>query len=146
MSHTTTIDSVTIKDVNALRSAVEELKRNGVNCDLVEDQIPRAYYSSQAGMDSKAPFVVKLNDSRYDVGLYSDGKGGFEARADLFGGDISRSLGAKAQKGENTQQAAMGKLFQTYAIHAATRKAASQGYSVQRVTQDDGTVQLRVAV
>ena len=147
MSHTATIDAVVISDEHALRAAITELKNNGVNCDLLENAMARAYYPNQSGMDTEARFVVKLHDSRYDVGLYAkEDNSGYEARTDLWGGDVQKVLGAKAQEGESDAQAALGKLFQTYAIHAATRKATQQGYRVNRVTKDDGTVQLQIAV
>lgn len=142
MSHTTAITSVVFTDIAALKQAVVELKSSGVNCELLENAKPRAYYSAQEGM-GQADYVLKLNDSRYDVGFYKDKEaGGYVARTDLFGGDVQRQLGAQAQGTESPQQAALGKLYQGYAINAATRQAARQGYRVRRVTKADGTVQL----
>ena len=40
----------------------------------------------------------------------------------------------------------MGKLYQAYAVNAAVRQAAKQGYRVNRVTRPDGTVQLTMTV
>lgn len=150
MSHTTTIGTILFADVDALRAAIHELKQEGVNCDLLETVRgvkleARAYYGGQAGMENP-DMVIKMNDGPYDVGLYqTEDNKGMEARADFWGGHIERQLGAKAQKGEDINQARMGKLYQKYAIHAATRKAVQQGYTVNRVNQSDGTVQLRIA-
>ena len=147
MSHTATINSVVISDEHALRSTIIELKSHGINCDLLENTVPRAYYDNQAGMEGKARFVVNLKDSKYDIGLYEreDGKG-FEVRTDLYANQVNAVLGVKAQKGETSEQAALGKLFQTYAIHATTRAATQRGHRVNRVTKQDGTVQLQINV
>ena len=144
MSHTTTITGVTIKDIPALRAAIEELKSKGVKCDLLENAVPRAYFDNQQGM-GKADYVVKLHESRFDIGLYKNKDNEYEARTDLHANQVANVLGAKAGKGEDARQAAMGKMFQMYAVHAATRKAMQQGYKVQRVVKQDGTIQLRVA-
>lgn len=144
MSHTTTISGITIKDIPALRSAIQELKSKGVKCDLLENEVPRAYFDNQEGM-GKADYVVKLHDSRFDVGLYKNSKNEFEARADLHAGHVASVLGSTPKKGEDARQAAMGKMFQMYAVHAATRKATQQGFTIQRNVLKDGTIQLRVA-
>lgn len=147
MSHTSTISSILISDTAALRATVAELKSKGVRCDLLENAIPRSYSSMQEGMNTKAPFVVKLHDAQFDVGLYesNDGKG-LEARTDFWNGSVERQLGVKPGEGDDAEQAKMGKLYQTYAVQAATRKAVQQGYRVNRVNKQDGGVQLQIAV
>lgn len=145
MSHTTTIESVTISDIYALKSAVAELKQNGINCELIENATPRAYYNNQSGLE-EAPYVLKLEDCQYDVGFYKRQDGSYEARADFWAGHVEKVLGSPAREGESADQARLGKLYQTYAVHAATRKAIEQGYSVNRVVKDDGTIQLVVQV
>lgn len=142
MSHTTEISTIVFNDIDALRLAVRELQAAGVKCELKEKATPRAYYQNQQGM-GPADYVLQLNDCPYDVGFYQDEKAkGLVARTDLFAGHVSRVLGATPQKGENPAQAALGKLYQAYAVNAATRQAAKQGYAVRRVTKADGTVQL----
>lgn len=141
MSHTTTISTLLLSDETALRAAVSELASKGVKCELLENAIPRAYYSDQMG---RADMVVKLNNSRYDVGLYKQEDGNFEAKADFWGHDVERALGATPGKDDDTTQAKLGKLFSTYAVHAATRKAVQQGYSVRRIDNADGSIQLQV--
>lgn len=145
MSHTTFINDVVITDIGALRAAIDELKSNGVKCDLLENAKPRAYYSTQEGM-GEAPYVIQLKDSRYDVGLYYDESSkGYQARADLFAGEVARSLGDIRSGEQNTTKASLGKLYKLYAVHAATRKAIQQGYTVNRINKQDGSVQLRIA-
>ena len=144
MSHTTAINCIKITDVAALRSAIIELKSHGVKCDLLENAVPRAYYPDQKGM-GKADFVVNLKDASYDVGLYKDQDGkGYSARCDFYNGSVERELGATRQDDEDPNMARLGKLYQSYAIHAATNAAVQQGYTVQRVNQEGGTVQLQV--
>jgi hypothetical protein len=141
MSHTTKIDSVVISDVGALAQAITELTAEGVRCELLENAMPRAYYNNQKGMET-APYVVKLHDSKYDVGLYDNGQGGYEARADFWAKEVENVLGAKAAGAGDAAQAKMGKLFQRYAVVAAENHAAMNGYSSQRNEQADGTLQL----
>lgn len=133
---------VVFTDIGALEAAVAELKAKGVKCDLIKGGTPRAYFSNQQGMGA-ADYVLKLHDSPYDVGFYQDASvKGMVARTDLYGNHIAGLLGAPALNGESPQQAALGKLYQTYAIHATTRQAAKQGYSVRRNVKADGTVTL----
>ena len=147
MSHTSQITSVIITDEIALKSAIQELKENGVKCDLLENAVPRSYYGSrQEGMNQAARYVVYLPTSKYDVGLYPSDKGkGFTARTDFYSGQVESVLGAAVGEGDDYEQARLGKLYQMYAVHAATRRAVQQGYRVSRLTKSDGTIQLRVA-
>lgn len=144
MSHTTEIGNIVFSDVEALKAAVTELNSKGVKCSLEKGGTPRAYYANQQGM-GPADYTLKLHDSVYDVGFYRDAtKKGLVARTDLFGGHIARVLGVKANNSETAQQAALGKLNQVYAVHAATRKAVQQGMTVRRVNNQDGSVRLVV--
>lgn len=143
MSHTTAINSIEITDVDALRSAVAELKTNGVNCELLENAIPRAYYNNQL---EQADLVLKLKNSKYDVGFYKkQDSSGYITKCDFYQGEIQRELGTTdVREGEDPVQARLGKLYQTYAIHATTRAATQAGHMVQRQNRQDGTVQLVV--
>lgn len=144
MSHTTEVSNIIFADIAALTAAVNELSNKGIRCALVRDAKPRAYFENQQGM-GKADYVLQMHDAPYDIGFYKDSKrNGYVARTDLFAGHISRILGTPKQKGESEQQAAMGKLYQTYAIHAATRKAVASGMTVQRINNADGSVRLVV--
>jgi len=139
MSHISQIDIV-ITDVDSLRSAIAELKRNGVKCELLENAVPRAYYSDQL---PEAPFVVEVTNGDYDVGLYKteDGKA-YTAKCDFYKGSIQRELGIA---NATNNQSRLGKLYQMYGVHAATKQAIQQGYNVHRINKPDGTIQLQVA-
>jgi hypothetical protein len=145
MSHTTAIDSIVFSDIDALTAAVNELISQGVKCSLEKDAVPRAFYQNQSGL-GKAPYVLRLHDSRYDIGFYPrEGRPGMEARTDLFGGDVRAVLGARTKTNDETaQQAALGRLNQAYAIHAATRAATKKGMAVRRINGEDGSVRLVV--
>lgn len=144
MSHTTEIADIVFTDIQALTAAVNELASKGVKCALIKGGTPRAFYANQQGMGA-ADYVLQLQDCPYDVGFYHDAKKkGMVARTDLFAGRVAGVLGSQITGKENPAQAAMGKLYQTYAIHAATRKAVQQGMTVQRVNNADGSVRLVV--
>ena len=143
MSHTTSIESIVFSDMQALAAAVTELASKGIKCSLETNAVPRAFYTNQAGLE-KAPYVLRLHDCPYDIGFYAREKGGYEARTDLFANRVAGILGVKAQGNETAMQAALGKLNQTYAIHAATRAASSKGMSVRRINSEDGGVRLVV--
>lgn len=143
MSHTSTIKAIQIQSISALRAAIAELNTTGAGLTLVENAVPRAYYQNQSGM-GKADYVVQVANCPYDIGLYKNESGGYEARTDFYAGHVAKVLGAACTKPENREQAQMGKLFQMYAIHAATEVARRKGHSVRRITKSDGTVQLEV--
>ena len=145
MSHTTTIGQILFADESALRAAAEELKDRGVRCDLIEAAIPRAYFANQM---EQAPLVLKLHDSRYDVGFYPsvDDQSKLEAKCDLWGGDIAGQLGTPVEDGINEAQAAIGKLNNAYVHHAATNRFAQQGGMVTRQDNPDGSYELTITL
>lgn len=143
MSHTSSVKSIAISNVEALRAAVEELNANGVRCSLKENASPRAFYQNQTGL-GKADYVIELKDSRYDVGLYKSATGGYEVRTDFWGKDVEGQLGAKASAPGKAEQARLGKLFQTYGIHAAMQEARKKGLMATRQKGADGREQVIV--
>lgn len=143
MSHTTEISGIVFRDVEALTLAVNEMAANGIKCSLVANATPRAYYENQQGL-GKADYVLTLKDSPYDVGFYKDEKkGGFVARTDLFMGHVAKVLGV-TDKSAAPAQAALGRLYSTYAVHATMRQAARGGQTVRRINNPDGSVRLAV--
>lgn len=151
MSHTTKINSIVIKDIPALKAAIKELNREGVNCTLKQNVKPRAplLFSAEADSMGITDWVIELKDSNTDVGLYYNKEiGGYEARTDFFGGGITRNLGnpipSTTLDNETHNRYSLGKLYQTYAVCATERNAKSKGYMVQRSKLEDGTVQLKL--
>ena len=142
MSHTSTISGVQIVSISALTAAVAELNKAGVKCELIKGGTPRAFYANQENL-GPADYIVKLADAPYDIGLYKNGDA-FEARTDFWGGHVERCLGGRATTEARADQAKMGRLFQLYAVHAATEKARRQGHSVRRVVQPSGKIILEI--
>lgn len=137
MSHTTTINSVEIKDIQALKAAIRELQSKGVDCSLLENQVPKAYYANQAGMNKPAAFVLTSPSCPYDVGFYwNDKKTSLDMRTDLYSGHVAKVYGNASSP--------LGKIQQTYSAHAVTRQAAKQGYRVSRKELQDGSIKLTV--
>lgn len=146
MSHTTTINSIKLVSKSSIEAAVRDLKSMGINCDLLENATPRAYYSNQEGL-GKADMVLHLRDSRYDVGLYYNKENGaYEARADFWAGDIARILGSeRSSKDVPAEQAYLGVFFQAYSRRAVMDQALSQGYAVTETQNADGSMVLTLS-
>ncbi len=145
MSHTTTLTDIIFTDVKALKTAALALAKNGVRCELKENEKPRAYYANQAGMEQAAPYMLHLKDSLYDVGFYPNTSGkGYIAKADFFSGHVERQLGVPLSEGLNPKLAPMGKLYHQYTLAATINAAVSKGYTVERFTKQNGAVQLRI--
>lgn len=139
MSHTTTIKTVKITNVQALHKAVAELKAKGVNCELVENARPRMYYDHQQVL---CPYVLKLPGTKYDVGFEKQEDGSFAPIFDEYQGYVSSQIGAKCalpKTAEGRSQHAIGQLMQGYAKHAAIDAAVSQGYVVEGCMIDPTT-------
>lgn len=143
MSHTTSISAVKISSIEALRAAVAELNMNGIRCELKANETPRAYYSEQSGL-GRADYVLRMENSRYDVGFYRQEDDTYEARADFWASEISRELGSRTVAPERRDQAQIGKLLQLYAVHAATEAARRKGLSVRRIPAQDGKIKLEL--
>lgn len=143
MSHTSKISSIKIQSIPALRKALLELNKQGVKCTLEENASPRAYSVNQAGL-GKADYVIRLPDARFDVGLYKDEKGCYEARTDFFLGSVEKVLGVAPSSKQAAEQAKLGKLFQRYSLCAAEESARSKGLMCRRIEKANGLVQLEL--
>lgn len=147
MSHTTAIKAIKIVSIPALRAAVQELNKEGKRLTLIEcpnnPQSPRAYFSGQEGL-GPAPYVIRVEDARYDIGIYPAEGGGYEARTDFWGGSVEKVVGVQACSATSKEQARLGSLFQMYAIHATMEQARKKGYSARRITGKDGAVQIEM--
>ncbi len=138
MSHTTQIKSVPIRSVAAIRSAVALLKQKGVDCELLMNA-PRAYYRDQI---KRCQYVLRLNKSRYDVGLDLQADGSYLPVMDTWAGEIERQLGNPQAKGEAKP---IAKFLQAYTRCAAIESAVESGYMVESVEeQANGEVVINV--
>jgi len=163
MSHTTSVRSVPIKDVQALHSAVDELVAMGVNCRLVANAKPRMYYSDQLrrhlGRDSEiADYVLQLTDARYDVAFLKQDDGSYTPVFDDWQKSVANQIGAKfsgrvehwSGNRQDTEQTlhSIGKLLQQYSKHAAINTALGEGYSVtgELLDEETGHIHLELTV
>ena len=187
MSHSTTIKTVPIKSVNALRAVIAELRQSGIDIELLEDAKPRMYYADQikkqivgaAGSNQFAfnqdndvcDFVIKVNDSYYDIGLLrnADGSGYTPVFVDYTGGAVSGApvtgtkglkhvLGAKfggptkhwAGAREGTEEDgtlhSIGKFLQGYTKHATIEAATMAGHTVTGSEYDEQTGECHVHI
>lgn len=146
MSHTTTIKSVAIRDANAIRKAVEELKEKGINIKLREDSVPRMYYATQG---TKCDFVLNLPDSMFDVGLKLQKDGTYSIEYDEWNNQVGNVIGAACRLPSNPGDRSLyqlGQFLQSYAKNAAINAAAAQGFMVESAELDkEGNVQLMLA-
>ena len=120
MSHFTEIKTQ-IKDIEALRSACQEL---GLN--LVPNAEARGYYENK----TKGEYVIRLKGP-YDVALNKQPDGTYGLTADLWNGHVEKEAGQ-----------GYGKLLQLYGVHKATMEAREKGLSVLRKQQQNGSIKL----
>jgi len=123
MSHFTTIKTQ-IKDVEALRSAVNEL-----GLQLLANTEARGYISNK----TKGDFVIRLKGP-YDVALNQQPDGTFGLTTDWWDGHVAKEVGSN-----------FGRLLQLYGVHKATVEAKKKGYSVLRRHQPNGSIKLILA-
>jgi hypothetical protein len=137
LSHTTSINSVPMKDISALRAAVERLKGRGVHCELVENAKPRMYFRHQ---EVDCDFVLRLPNSKYDVGFEKNSDGAYVPIFDEWAGEVGNELAVKAcpmpNSAEEKAMHAIGSLSQEYARCSAVNAAAAQGYFVESEVLD----------
>lgn len=146
MSHTTAIKGIQITSEAAVQRAVAFLQSKGSDIELVRNTKPRAYYNNQAGMTDKAELCIKVNGSKYDIGLYKQANGTYEPRFDAWANDIAKVLGSKDQKSgvTNDHEHHIGAFLQEYSIAAASIQSESEGRFVERVETKSGDVKLMV--
>ena len=150
MSHTTTIKSVPIRDEKAIAAAVSFLVSNGISCSLARNEAPRAYYQNQTGL-GVADLVLKLHNSRYDVGLYKQQDGTFQPRTDFWAGEVAKQIGfvpTDAEKSTMSQDELsalnIGKFTQAYAAQATYLEACAQGHNAEIIQGDNGRLLVEI--
>jgi hypothetical protein len=129
LSHTTVLKTIQIKSVSALQSAIEYLKSQGVDCDLVEGSTPRMYYPDQ---HTNCDYVLKLNKAVYDIGFEKQKDGSYAPVYDSYAGYIQKEVGAPTScpvpKTEEERQAmAVSRLLDCYAVMAAKEELQNSG-------------------
>ena len=146
MSHTTKIQSVPIKSVDALRSAVLALKEMGVNCDLLENTKPRMFYRHQ---EELCEFVLKLHDCQYDLGFRLEQSESGKSYAPIFdewGDYIAQhlSVGKRPQNKEDQSAWHIGKFLQQYSVSEVREEAHLNGWTVDEEVDESGEIHLSI--
>ena len=144
MSHTTELNAVPIKDVEALRNAVARLQSEGVSCELMESARPRMYYREQ---EEPCDFVLKLHDASYDVGFRKQQDGSYSPIFDDYGYNnkpVKDVLGCNC--GTGSEADSIGKLLQAYSGEVTRKAVTAQGYMILSETLDPVTGELHFQV
>ena len=146
MSNNTIIETVEIKNANAIFAAVAELQREGVKCELVENQTPRLYNERMMAECGECDYVLKLHDSAYDVGFKRKEDNSYSMVLDTYRAEVGQIIGSKSvnwkkliEDGkhghyvhpEHGTAVHVGHFAQTYTKHAVMQKAAQQGHTVK---------------
>ena len=148
MSHTTKLTGIEIRDEAALVSAINDLKAKGLAVECVRDAVPRMYFANQHG---KCAIVMKINDSKYDVGFDKVGDTYvpvFDEWENYVGAFVGEPIGLTEKlTQEEKSQRKIGKLLKRYARNAMYNAAVQQGYLLESETEDaEGNVHLRLYV
>jgi len=122
MSHFATVNTQ-IKDIEALRAAVEEM-----GLTLLENTEARGYGSNRI----RGQYVIRLRGP-YDVALNKNADGVFQLSTDWWGGHVQKEVGDD-----------YGRLLQIYGVHIATRAARRKGYTVRRRALRDGSIRVQI--
>lgn len=122
MSHFTTIQTQ-LRDLDALRSALGEL---GVA--LLANTTARGYAANQI----KGDYVIRLKGP-YDIALNKNPDGSYGLTTDWWDGHVEKEVGAK-----------FGRLLQLYGVHKTMMEARKRGHTVQRKSQQDGSIKLMI--
>lgn len=123
VSHFTTIQTQ-IKDIEALRSAVNEL-----GLQLIPNATARGFYQQTL----KGDFVIRLKGP-YDIAVNQQPDGTFGLTTDWWDGHVEKEVGSN-----------FGRLLQLYGVHKASMEARKKGYSVLRKQQPNGSIKLILA-
>ncbi|NBR88115.1 MAG: DUF1257 domain-containing protein [Verrucomicrobia bacterium] len=123
MSHFTTIKTQ-IKDVEALRSAVNEL-----GLRLIPNTEARGYISNK----TRGDYVIRLKGP-YDIAVNQQPDGTYGLTTDWWDGHVEKEVGSN-----------FGRLLQLYGVHKASMEARKKGYSVLRNQQPNGSIKLILA-
>jgi len=141
MSHNITVSDIKITDLDALESAVNELKAEGANISMSRNAKYRGYNTSQSR--DTMPVVINLPDAPWDLGFDKDAEGNYVPVFDPYKGHIRNAVGFQPNEVDgtacdiNSPAVHIGKLIQRYAACKIEREAAVQGRSVQRAGVDE---------
>ena len=123
MSHFVAIKT-SVRDVNALRKACEEL-----GLELLEKGTARGYSRNTI----KGDYVIRLTGP-YDIAVNQDKESGsYGFSTDWYAGHVEKEVGA-----------GYAKLLQLYAIHKTQIEARKKGLTCRRQQLGDGSIKISI--
>jgi len=123
MSHFVNVKT-SVKDINALRKACEEL-----GLELLEKATARGF----ARNILKGEYVIRLKGP-YDIAVNLDQEtGSYGLSTDWYAGHVEKEVGA-----------GYAKLLQLYAVHKTQIEARKKGLSCRRQLLGDGSVKIMI--
>jgi hypothetical protein len=123
MSHFVAIKT-SVKDVNALRKACEEL-----GLELLEKATARGFASNTL----KGDYVIRLKGP-YDIAVNMDKEtGSYGLSTDWWGGHVEKEVGKDYSR-----------LLQLYAVHKTQIEARKKGLSCRRQHLADGSIKISI--
>ena len=145
MSHTTTLKTIKIVDIEALEDAVSFLAKEGVRVSFHKNTRPRMYYERQQVM---CDYVVKIAGCPYDVGFEKQADGSYAPIFDAWDGHIRQAIGAASGiLGASVEEETMlniSRLVDLYGVHAARNQLSKDGYGygaeIYRCAEDNSYV------
>ena len=166
MSHNVQISGVKINDLDALETAMAELRREGINVSLERGEpgtrVVRFRTYSGFGNNPMADHVIRLPGASYDIGLLKQPSGHYEPVYDnALGLSVACPIACEYKPGNQLNYRAItdrteldlasrgigiGKLMQRYTAVVAERDARLRGYVARRVTSNDGALQVVITV
>jgi hypothetical protein len=150
MSHNVAIEDLKITDLGILESAIAVMQKQGKNIKLSRG---KKTFRTYHGQPTDCDHVIELPDRPYDIGLKSNGQGGYNAVYDPYltrvhGSPIAATCELPQYGSEeyrkNADKVGIGLLMQEYAAQTAENAAAREGKSARRVTGDNGTIYVEI--
>ena len=138
MSHNVRLNNVKFKSLAVLKAAVEELRREGANIELLEGPNLVARLSGVGARDVPCEVLLKCNDGRWDVAFNRNDQGEYVPETEsMFSHahlSTNRSMASKPVEGCQVDYGGIqiGRLSQRYALIAAEGNAARSGFTTTR--------------
>lgn len=166
MSHNVKITGIKITDLDALDSAIAELRAEGIGIRLERGPLASrslTFRTYRAGSlnDDRAHHVIRLDNCKYDIGLIRQPSGhylpvydnalGISVACPIAapGGGNNYNMRAITDAGEVALAArgiGIGKLMQRYSTRLAEMEAKRRGYTSRRVPGENGALHLEITV
>ena len=149
MSHNVRLNGVKFANLNTLKAAVQELRNEGANIELVEGTglIARAFGAGAS--DVPCDVLLRVNDGQWDVGFKLNERGEYipELESMFRHRHLSATGNEAPVEGCRVDYGGIqiGQLTQRYALVQAEINAAQAGYSTTR-TYDSAKRQFQLEV